>query len=558
MLINLHVKNIALIDEADVEFGPGLNILTGETGAGKSILIDSVNLALGAKLPKDRIRKGEESAFVQLLFSIDSEEKAEALRRMDVEPEEDAIIVSRKIYPGRSVCKINDETVTAGKLKEVTGLLLDIHGQHEHQSLLYENRHLEILDEFGKNILSDLKKKTEEAYKQWKKAKEALETFSLDEEGRLREIDFLEYEIREIDQAQLKPGEEEELSALYKKYVNSQRIAEGISAMESLLGYETGAGEQVSRAVREIAAVSSLDRGLSDLEKQMYDLESVLDGVNHSLSSYIESLSFDPEQFGQIESRLDRLRSLEAKYGPDYEAIMDNLKKKETRLQELRFYEERKKEAKERQNQAQKQLEALCSSLTEKRRETAVKLERKITEALRDLNFLDVKFAIHISSLSAPTSQGMDFVEFLISTNPGEPVKPLAKVASGGELSRIMLGIKAVLADMDHIPTLIFDEIDTGISGRTAQRVSEKLAYISKTHQVICITHLAQIAAMADCHFLIEKSVRGGMTSTRVETLTREGSIKELARILGGAEITGAVLDTAREMKELAERAKNC
>ena len=558
MLLNLHVKNIALIDEADVEFGPGLNILTGETGAGKSILIDSVNLALGAKLPKDLIRKGADNAFVQLLFSIDSEEKAQALKDMDIEPDEDAIIVSRKIYPGRSVCKINDETVTAGKLKAVTGLLLDIHGQHEHQSLLYESKHLEILDEFGKNGIVSKKEAVEEAFAQWKDAKADSRRYFMDEEKRLRELDFLDYEIHEIEQAALKPGEEEELSSLYRKYGNSQKIAEGISSIAAVLDYEEGAGALVSRAVREITAISSLDGELDNLEKQMYDLEGILDEVNHSLSAYMESLSFDEQEFHQIEERLDLIRSMEAKYGADYERIIANLEEKKKRLEDLIHYEERKKQAKERLDFTEKRLSDACRELTEARKCAAARLEEKITEALKDLNFLDVRFAVSISPLPEPTANGADFVEFLISTNPGEPIKPLVKVASGGELSRIMLGLKAVLADMDDVPTLIFDEIDTGISGRTAQKVSEKLELISRNHQVICITHLAQIAAMADHHYLIEKNVRNGVTSTCVTALSGEGSIKELARILGGVQITGAVYDTAREMKELAVRTKNC
>lgn len=553
MLLGLHVKNLALIDEAEVEFADGLNILTGETGAGKSIIIGSIGLALGGKASKDMIRRGEESACVELIFSVDSEKKREALRELDIVPDEDGIIIiSKKITQARSTSRVNDETVTTGRLKAVTGLLLDIHGQHEHQSLLHKQKHLEILDEYSRNETENIKRQTAAGYKKYLALKEKLAGFSLDEEGRRREADFLQFEIEEIENAGIRPGEEEELSAKYRKFSHGQKIVECMQ-----LAYNAVDGAELGRAVRSVESVVSYDENLKEILNGLSDAESILNDLNRSISDYMNEMEFDEEEFKKTEERLDFIRGLMTKYGNTEDAVLLKLKEKRERLLELEHYDELAAAARQEFMEQEKEMLSLCEELSAARCRAAKVLEEKIRGELLDLNFLHVDFKIEIRRLETFTAQGFDEVEFLISTNPGSiPPRPLGEVASGGELSRIMLAIKTVLADSDDIPTLIFDEIDTGISGRTAQKVSERLSYIAKKHQVLCITHLPQIAAMADTHFEIKKSVEDGRTVTRIHRLKKEEQAGELARLLGGAEITDAVMENAREMKRLAEERK--
>lgn len=551
MLLELHVRNLALIEQADVEFGGGLNILTGETGAGKSIIIGSVNLALGQKAAKDIIRSGAEYAYVELIFHVE-EDKRQALKNFDVEPGEDGtLIISRKIMPSRSISKINDETVTAGRLKAVTGLLIDIHGQHEHQSLLYPSKHLEILDTYGKSRTGELKKEVADTYRSYQKLRAALEEASGDAESRRREADFLQFEIEEIENAALKEGEEEKLTEQYRLYSNGRKIIASLSA-----AYEAVESDGIGRALQQVNEVADYDERLIGIRDQLYDVESIISDVHHEITSYMDDLSFDEEELAQLEERLDLIHNMQAKYGDTVEKIGKALAEKRIRLEQLEHFDEFRQETERELNKTAARLEALCGTLSAKRQEAAKKLTGQIREGLVDLNFLDVSFSMEFRRLDHYTADGYDEAEFVISTNPGEPLRSLGMVASGGELSRIMLAIKTVLADSDEIPTLIFDEIDTGISGRTAQMVSEKLSIIAKSHQVICITHLPQIAAMADYHFEIAKSADGGRTTTRIHALDEEQMVAELARLLGGARITDTVLQNAREMKELAGRTK--
>ena len=552
MLLELKVKNLALIEEAEIEFGQGLNILTGETGAGKSILIGSVNMALGGKASRDSIRQGAESAYIELLFSVDTPEQEEALKALDIQvPEDKTLIISRKILPSRSTSRINDETVTALRLKQATALLLDIHGQHEHQSLLNLHHHLEILDAYARAETAPLKEETARAYGRYQELKQKLSAMEGGLEERLREADFLRFEIEKIQEAGLKEGEEEELSARYRKLSHARRIAEN-------LGEAYGALEQdmMARVIKGVDQAAAYDEALKEIRDQAYEAESLLNDLSRSIQDYMENCVFDQEEFRQIEERLDLIPGPQSKYGNYEGAALKALAEKQARLEELEHFDQIRSELEEELERAGEKLEELCSRLTQVRIREAEALSEKMRESLADLNFLDVSFVMEIRRLDHYTAEGWDEAEFLISTNPGEPVKPLREVASGGELSRIMLAIKTVLADTDQIPTLIFDEIDTGISGRTAQSVSEKLREISKTHQVICITHLPQIASMADVHFEIAKSVSQGKTVTRIKPLNREESVEELARLLGGAKITDAVRQNALEMKELAERTK--
>ena len=552
MLLELHVKNLALIEKADVEFGEGLNILTGETGAGKSIIIGSVTMALGGKAPKGSIRPGADYAYIELVFSVTGEEKRKALRELDVEPTEDGlVIISRKLTSARSISRINDETVTMARLSQITGLLLDIHGQHEHQSLLYKSKHLEILDAYVKAATQPVKQTIADRYRIYRSLEEKLRGFDLDAESRIREADFLRFEIEEIEASALKEGEEEELTSVYRRYSHSRRIAECLGA-----AYEAVEGEWLARALKEVEQASEYDESLGGVRDQLYDADSILRDAGREMSSYLDSMEMDEETFRKTEERLDLIHNLQAKYGPTVEAIFQKLEQKKKRLGELEDYDAHKKRMEQELEECRNGLEKLCTQLTGIRKKASRTLVKKIKQGLVDLNFLDVEFDMEFEKLDHFTPSGWDGAQFLISTNPGQPMRPLMDVASGGELSRIMLAIKTVLADSDDIPTLIFDEIDTGISGRTAQKVSEKLMLIARSHQVICITHLPQIAAMADSHFEIAKSASQGRTITTIRLLDRQASVEELARLLGGARITEAVLKNAGEMKELADRTK--
>ena len=551
MLLELHVKNLALIETADVELKDGLNILTGETGAGKSIMIGSVNLALGQKASKEMIRNGAEYAYVELVFSVDPE-KEDTLRALDVMPDENGtLIISRKIMPSRSLSRINDEAVTAARLKQVTSLLIDIHGQHEHQSLLHASKHLEILDTYAKSRVQQLKIQTASLYAEYISLEKQLSQLDTDNESRRREADFLRFEIEEIENAQLKAGEEECLAACCRKYGNARRIMENLSA-----AYRAVDTEAVGNALHQVCEVAEFDPELKAIQDQLYDAEAVLSDAHHAIGEYLEQLDFDEQAYREAQDRLDLIRGLEAKYGAGVEQIEKALEEKKNRLEQLEHFDEYRMQLEQQYQKAEKALEAVSAELSAVRQEEAKKLAEKIRAGLIDLNFLDVRFSMEFRRLSHYTVSGFDEAEFVISTNPGEPERSLGQVASGGELSRIMLAIKTVLADSDDIPTLIFDEIDTGISGRTAQRVAEKLAVIARNHQVICITHLPQIASMADCHFEIKKSTDGASTKTRITRLKEDEVVAELARLLGGAQITDAVLQNAREMKELAWQTK--
>ena len=552
MLLELHVKNLALIEKADVEFGEGLNILTGETGAGKSIIIGSVSMALGGKASRDSIRHGADYAYIELVFSVKGEDRLQALRELDTEPTEDGlVIISRKITPSRSISRINDETVTAARLRQITGLLLDIHGQHEHQSLLYKSKHLEILDAYVKAQTQPAKKKMEEEYRNYCILKKRLSSFEMDHDARLREADFLRFEIQEIEEGNIKEGEEEELTARYRRFSHARRIAENLNE-----AYDSLQADAVTRALRSVEQVTEYDEALQSIRDQLYDAEAILSDAGREISAYISSMEFDEESWRQTEERLDQIHSLQNKYGASVLAIQASLEEKRKRLEELENYDAFREQTEKKLKISTDHLCRLCTDLSEIRKKASVELVKRIRSGLLDLNFLDVEFDMEFETLDHFTPDGWDEVQFLISTNPGQPMRPLKDVASGGELSRIMLAIKTVLADSDEIPTLIFDEIDTGISGRTAQKVSEKLSYIAGSHQVICITPLPQIAAMADIHFEIRKSTSEGSTATTIERLGREETVRELARLLGGAQITEAVLKNAREMKELADQTK--
>ncbi|RHR36663.1 DNA repair protein RecN [Eubacterium sp. AF19-12LB] len=558
MLLNLHVKNLALIKEVDVDFTNGLVVLTGETGAGKSLILGSVNIALGKKVEKDIIRKGAEYALVELTFCIDSRLK-EKLEQYDVYPEdENIIVVSRKITHGRSVSKINGETVSLTTLKNVMDLLIDIHGQHDHQSLLYKNTHLQILDKYAGEEVKELKNTISDKYSQYVEIKKELDKFDMDETKRLRECEFAEFEINEIEAANLSLGEDDEVENEFKKLSGSEKIMSSLSDAYQIMGYEGNQGvcECISRVGYDLSEISDIDSKLSDLQKQIYDIDDMCKGLAREISDYIDEVNYEPQRVAEVEERLNLINHLKLKYGQSIEKILAYKGEKQAYLDSLNNYNLMREETKTKLDKEMSELVVLCDKLSSLRKKYAIKLEETVVKALEDLNFLSVKFKINVSKKENVSANGQDEVEFLISTNPGEEVKSLAKVASGGELSRIMLAIKSILAGEDEIDTMIFDEIDTGISGKTAQMVADKLMGISKEHQVICISHLAQIAAMADSHYLIEKNTDDESTETNIYRLSREDSIKELVRISSGGEITETAIKHATEMKEMAERAK--
>lgn len=559
MLTNLHVKNIALIDEVEVDFERGLNILTGETGAGKSILLGSVNLALGKKMASDSIGKFGDSALVELIFTVENPRITEELQKLSIVPEDGQVILSRKIMEGRSISRINGETCTVSQMKAAASLLLDIHGQHEHQSLLYPEKQLEILDEFAGEPLKRHKQKVAEGYHAYQKLSRELQACSIDEEQRQREVSFLEFEIHEIDEAKVRPGEDEELERLYRKLSNSRKIVETLQEVYGMTGYDNpaSAGEVTGRVVRELSALSEFDEELSRIYSQALDIESMLNDLNRDISGYLGDLTFSEELFAQTEARLDEINRLKGKYGENTEKILNYRDEQQKKLDELLSLDERRAELAGEQQAACEKLEKLCEQLCRLRKHAARELEKRIVDSLRELNFLQVEFEIAFKQLHDFSKNGNDNIEFLISTNPGEEKRSLSKVVSGGELSRIMLAVKTLMADKDDTEVLIFDEIDTGISGRTAQKVAEKMAEISRRRQVLCITHLPQIAAMADAHFEIEKNVQDTITVTRIKRLDEQGSMHEIARMLGGTRITQSVLSNACEMKELAQVHKN-
>ena len=557
MLQNLHVKNLALIDEIEVEFKDGLNILTGETGAGKSIILGSISLALGGRYTKDILRQGAEYGFVELTFLVENESQQKKLKEMDIYPEEGMVTLSRRLMAGRSVSRINGETVQMGLLKEVSSILIDIHGQHEHQSLLYKKNHLGIVDAFAREYLAEDKKKAAQAYKAYKACEKELKEAMADESQRAKELSFLKFEVSEIQEAHLLPGEDEELESLYRRMTNSKKIADSVN--EAYLYTSEGGGnasEALSRAIRALSEASEYDDRAAQLYDQLVEVDSPLNDFNRELADYSKTCEFSDEEFYETENRLNEINHLKTKYGDTVEKILDYCASQEERIGILEDYDNYILRLKDQCAKAEEALRQSTARLTKIRKKQAKILEQAIEEGLKDLNFENVKFRIQFESTKDYTAEGMDDIEFMISLNPGQPVKPLAGVASGGELSRIMLAIKAVMAKRDEIETLIFDEIDVGISGRTAQKVSEKMAFIGTKHQVICITHLAQIAAMADHHYMIEKSTKKGDTKTSIELLDEKRSIEELARILGGARITDTVVQSAVEMKELAKQTK--
>ncbi len=559
MLENLHVKNLALIDEQEVVFSPGMNILTGETGAGKSIILGSINLALGAKADKDYIRTGADHALVELLFSLNERQKQE-ISKMDLPIEEDGtLLLQRKITSGRSICKVNGETISSSQLKALSGSLIDMYGQHEHQSLLKPAAYKKMLDDYIGGEADELKKHLKDMLSDYRKIREELEDQNSDEAVRSREMKLLEFEIQEIEEAGLDAVKDEQVEKKYQKLLHSRKMKEIVFAVHGLTGYEKegSAGTGIGYALRELKALGDYDEESLPLIAQLTDIDDLLNDFNRSMAEYRDSLEFDEEEFQYLEDRLNLLNHLKSKYGDSVEKILKQQEEKQQELEKLNNFEAYMEQLSSQEKEKKRKILSLCRKLSKLRKAAAEPLEDKLKRAMIDLNFLDVAFMIEITEDETEfSSDGYNKVEFMISTNPGEKLKPLWQIASGGELSRIMLAFKTIFADKDETDTLVFDEIDTGISGKTAWKVSKKLGKLSKNHQIICITHLPQIASMADAHYLIEKEVKEERTVTQIRELGEEESLSELARLLGSGELTQAVLDNAREMRQTACRVK--
>ena len=559
MLLSLHVKNLALIEEEEVTFTDGLNILTGETGAGKSIIIGSINLALGGKADKAIIRTGAEYALIELVFTADNERQLEKLAEMDLPaPEDGTILVKRKILPGRSVCSVCGESVTLRQLREIAELMIDVYGQRENQKLLRREAQLQTVDDYAGERVSGLKEKVSESYRKWRALKEEWDKDDLDDAARRREADLLAYECREIEDAAVREGEDEELESRYRLMENFRKISEAAGqAGQWTGGQDQSAEEAVDRASRELSAVGGIDPELDKLAEELAEVENLLSDFNRSLSDYLRNLTFDPGEFQVIRERLNQINHLKDKYGRTIPEIEKALSERSERLAFLEDYENGRNRLHNEIEKEYGRLLELCAELSRARREASENFGAKLRDALLDLNFPQVEFESRITSGEENLSAGgYDRLVFYISMNPGESMRPLDQIASGGELSRIMLGLKTVFAGKDEIYAFVFDEIDTGISGKTAWKVAEKMGKLAEDHQILCITHLPQIAAMQDSHYSIAKETADGRTMTHIKRLTEEESDREIARLLGADRITDAALENAREMKRMAHSGK--
>ena len=559
MLLNVHIKNIALIDDANVNFTDNLNILTGETGAGKSIIMGALKIGMGDKLPKDIVREADKEGFCQLLFLVDDEQVQDQIRALGVEPSEDGeILITRRILNSRTINTINDMAVTAAKLREVSALLIDMHTQHQQQSLLKKAEHMKLLDKFGRNSIDPLKDNVARFHAEYVSLVKQMESLSMDEAERSRRAEFLKYQIAEIESANVKPGEDDDIEHQYNRMVNSRDIVASASEVYSVTGYEnsSSAGNEIGRVLGNLKGIKELDDEIDGLYGQLENIDALLNDFNVELSNYMQSMNFDDSEFREVESRLDVINDIKGKYGSTIDDVNRYLEDSKAEYEKLAEYDEYIADLSGKIDKAKTAMLDAAEKLSDERKRQAELMCEEIRSALADLSFMEVNFDMVFDRLAECTSNGIDDCYFVISTNVGEKMRPLYDVASGGELSRIMLAVKSCMAAEDNIGTLVFDEIDVGISGRAAQAVAEKMALISRRHQVISITHLPQIAAMADSHYLIEKSADAGKTVTRIVRLSEAESVAEIARLLGGATITDAVMSNALEMKQMAEKTK--
>lgn len=558
MLKNLHVQNLALIEDADIEFSEGLNILTGETGAGKSLLMGSVMMAMGSKFDTSMIRKGTEQALVELVFDAVPDKALEVLKELDIYPEDDgSVIIKRTCSSSRSSCKINGSNVAVREMKKLAQAFIDVHGQRDYETLLKKSELLGILDLYSGDKMPELLKEIRDKYHVMTELQEKLEEETSDTGASSREASLAEFEVGEIEDAALVPGEDEELEVSYRKLNNFKKIAEGLVKAHEMIGSDDGenAFSLTSMAVRELSQISEYDEEVKGFEEELRSAESILSDLNMSLGSYISSMEFDEEEFVRVEERLNLINKLKSKYGRTIEDILKYAEERREILTKYADYDAYLEKLKADVKKAEEEYSKVARKASDIRRKNAPLLEKELTERLKDLNFNSVDLELRLEEVK-PSLTGTDSVDFYISFNPGEDRKPLAEASSGGELSRMMLAVKTVMAGREDTGTLIFDEIDAGISGITAWKVAESLAGVSQHHQVICITHLPQIAAMADHHFVIVKSSDATSTTTNIELTDEEGSIAEIARLLGSDSLSESSLSNARDLKSKASQFK--
>lgn len=554
MLSNLYIENIAVIEKTSIDFKKGLNVMTGETGAGKSIVIDSINAVLGNRTSKELIRTGASSAFVSAEFTNLSEKAIAVIDEAGFELEDGELLIQREISTtGKNKCRINGRPATVSTLKEIGVQLINIHGQHESYELMSPELHISYIDKLA-GLESEIEA-YQEVYKKYKKLSAELKKATVDESERERKIDLLKYQIDELEDADLRDGEYEELNEQKAVLQNSEKIIEAIMSSRALMnGDEESSGvlenlQEINSQLSDISGyMSEVEPINSRIESAIYELEDCLS----ELTGLTDLVDTDGGSLDSIEERLDLIYTLGKKYGSTIKEMLDFLDKAKKELNALVMYDENREILIKECDKAYKEAEKLAKALSEKRKATSSEFADKVCEEMAFLDMPNVKLVV-VQEKCELNSLGCDNIEFLISTNPGEPPKPISKIASGGELSRMMLAVKNVLSDKDDIDTLIFDEVDTGISGSAAQKVGLKLREVSKSRQVLCVTHLAQIAAMGNSHFKISKSVRDEKTFTKVEELDHEGRKQELARIIGGTEMTKASLDYAEEMLRAGE-----
>ena len=552
MLEHLHIRNVALIKESEISFGDGLNILTGETGAGKSMIIDSLQFALGGRAGKDFLRHGEKQAAVEALFSVQSQALTEKLAENGIVPEEDGtLLITRTLSEaGKSVCRINGSTVTVGMLKEIAEDMIDIYGQHEHQSLLNPVKHIRLLDRFCGAGFGEAMEEYKNSRQRLKDLEKQLTILIGDESQREQRMDMLLFQKEEIEAAELQEGEEDALLEQKKRLSSMERLirltGESVTLLYDGDDRAPSACDQLGDALAKLQEAAEYDAALSPLADALADGYAAVEDCARELKREAEKQEADPEELERIEERLQLFYKLKRKYGGSIEAVLEFYEKAVQELEFLSNSSEKAAELSAKKAAEEKRLSALAETLTARRRATAEQVEEQIETALHDMEMKHARFHIQIEEKADWGADGKDKVEFLISANAGEPLKPLAKIASGGEMSRVMLALKTVLVDADEIGTFIFDEIDTGVSGRTARRVGEKMRFLGGKRQLLCITHLPQIAAMADNHFLIEKESDAGETVTRVTALDEEGAVREVARLMN--DVTETTLAAAREL----------
>lgn len=560
MLLQLDIQNIALIDKLSLEIAPGLNVLTGETGAGKSIIIDSINAILGGRVNKDIIRNGKEKAIIEAIFDFENTYISDILEQLGIEAEDGNLIISREIsISGKNTCRINGRLVNVATLKKVGELLIDIHGQHDNQSLLKTESHIELLDAFGGSAIQKCKTEYLELYNEYKAVKSRIQGLAGDKGEIARRMDMLKFQIDEIKNAKIKKGEDEQLNKQRQVLANSEKIMSSIITSYELLNEDNNgksAMYNLNKALQELSSICKYDEDIIPISEKLESVIYQLEDICSDILSKRDGAEFDPEELSKIDERIDILSRLKRKYGYTLEEVMEFYEKSKNEYNELLQSESLIEELNKKLNTIIHELSESSQKLHLEREKAAHILEKNITQELENLEMKNSEFKVNLlfndNGLNF-TKNGLDTVEFLISSNIGEPLKPLSKIASGGEMSRIMLAIKTILANVDSIPTLIFDEIDTGISGKAAQKVGEKLSYISKNHQVLCVTHLSQLACMADNHFLIEKNSNGENTFTTVRNLDQSGRIQEIARIIGGSEITNLAIKHAEELINAAK-----